>query len=376
MIVAYDVSHIQRRRGGIGRFSLSLLQQLLRVDDRNRYILHGWSYSIDQKTLEGLRSPRCALATTKIPGPVKRAYWERLPIVPLRYFAGEFDLFHSSDPFYPPVGRRKVIVTVYDLLSRSHPQYFEPSIVKRDRRMVRWAERADAVLVPSRFTLEELSRSGIVPAERIHVVPPPIADTFSAEEGPLDGETVHRLGLERPYILFVGTLEPRKNVAGLVKAFERLCADGMTGVDLVIAGKLGWMSTDVPRAIHASPRAGRIHWLRYVPESDLAPLYRRAVCFVYPSFVEGYGLPVAESMACGVPVITSNSSGMKEAAGAGALLVDPSSTADIASAMAAMIGDGALRERYAGAAVHRAKSIRDASDPRSVIRIYESLGQQ
>lgn len=376
MIIAYDVSHIQSHRGGMGGYTLALLRRVLQADTANRYILHGWAFSLDMDVLKDLVSPRCTICAHRIPGVLKRAYWERYPLVPLNVFTGPFDIFHSGDPFFPPVGRRKVVITLHDLLARSHPGYFEPSIVKRDSRMGPWIAGADAVVVPSRFTGDQLSASGLVSPDRIHVIPYALPPEFGSEGGSQDQETLSRYRLLRPYILSAGTIEPRKNIAGLVSAFEHLCSEGFTGADLVIAGKLGWMSGDFPERVMKSPFAGRIRWLRYVPGADLRALYRRALCFVYPSFAEGYGLPVAEAMACGVPVVTSNSSGMAEAAGGAAVFVDPRSIPEISGAISAVAGDPAMRSRLRDAGLKRAGILRSAFDPHALIRVYESLVQK
>ncbi len=376
MIIAYDVSHIQRGRGGIGGYTLALLRRILEADTVNRYILHGWSYSIDRNVLKGLVTSRCSLSAKHIPGILKRAYWDMVPFVPLKFFTGTFDIFHSGDQFFPPVGRRKLVVTLHDLLARSHPQFFEESVLRRDHRTGSRIGRADAVIVQSRFTRDQLLDSGMVSPDRIHVIPPPIPSEFAPEEGAWDTDTRARYDLVGPYILSIGTIEPRKNILALVSAFENLCGDGARDVDLVIAGKMGWMSVEFPDRLRRSPFARRIRWLQYVPESDLAPLYRGAMCLVYPSFAEGYGKPVAEAMACGIPVVTSRSSGMAEAAGDAAILIDPHSIEEITGAMSLLVHDEGARARLRIAGVERAIELRNGFDPGAVIRLYSSLSGQ
>ncbi|HXX62855.1 MAG TPA: glycosyltransferase family 1 protein [Bacteroidota bacterium] len=371
MTIAYDVSHIQRRRAGIGRYSLSLLSEILRLDQANHYVLHGWSHSIDRSTLEGLSSSRVSLSIHRIPGFVKRGYWERIRLLPLILFTGRYDIFHSADPFSPPVGRQKLIVTVYDLLGLTHPQYFERSVVRRCRHMAGWMQKADAIIVPSRFALHQCVSLGIKSESKIHIVPPLLERQFSENPDSSDQSVVAELGLSHPYILFVGTIEPRKNIPGLIKAFELL--GGHEDVDLVLAGKLGWLSGDVIRQIRLSPKASSIRWLEYVPESALGPLYRRALCFIYPSFAEGYGLPVAEAMACGTPVITSNSSALAEIGEGAVRLVSPESPEEISNAMRDLLHNAQDRASLREAGLRRALEIREASSARAVIRLYESL---
>ena len=371
MTIVYDVSHIQTRRAGIGRYSLSLLSEMLRLDPANHYLLHGWSHSIDRSIIERLSTPKTSLRVHRIPGFVKRAYWEQFPLIPLKLFTGRYDIFHSADPFSPPVGRQKLVVTVYDLLGLTHPQYFERSVTRRCRHMAEWMQKADAIIVPSRYALGQCLSLGIKSESKFHLVPPILDRQFSESPDSSDQSVLTELGLTRPYILFVGTIEPRKNMPGLIKAFELLGEHDET--DLVLAGKLGWMSGDVIHQVRASPRAASIHRLEYLPEAALVPLYRQAVCFAYPSFAEGYGLPITEAMACGTPVITSNSSALAEIGEGAARLVDPDSPDEIAEAMRSLLNSARDRASLREAGLRRAAEIRQGSSARTVIHLYESL---
>jgi glycosyltransferase involved in cell wall biosynthesis len=373
MTVAFDVSYIQRRASGIGRYSLSLLREILLHKSSRRYILHGWSYSLDERTLRLLESDSVRLSVARIPGMIKRTYWDRLRTPSASSLIGDFDIFHSMDPFAPPVGQRAVIVTVYDVISHSHPQFFTKKILARDSHIPVSLRRAAAVFVPSRFTQNELAGRGWVDPSLIHVVPPSIPGLFNDAPNSSDGSLLSMLGVRMPFLLFVGTLEPRKNIPGLLRAFEAVCDRGHA-VDLVLAGNLGWMSNHLPASLKASRHASKIRHLGYVTDESLAALYRNALCFVYPSFIEGYGLPVVEAMASGVPVVTSDSSGMAEITGEGALLIDPNSHTSLTEALDEVISLTSRRETLKASGLRQASILRRENGAAVVARLYDILG--
>lgn len=373
MRVAFDVSYIQHRCGGIGRYSLTLLRSLLRAQRSPRFILHGWSLSLNEPLLRTLESESVRLSIARIPGNVKRLYWDRVRMPSIGSLIGDFDLFHSMDPFAPPAGRRPVVVTVYDLVSRSHPAFHTKQVAARDAGIPASLGRAAAVVVPSEYTRAELIGSGLIDPSLIHVAPPTIPELFTEVRQPADDALLGSLGIRSPYLLFAGTIEPRKNVPGLLRAFEALCDRGSMP-DLVLAGKMGWMSGQVLPYIQSSRHAARIRHLDYVTDGTLAALYRNALCFIYPSFVEGYGLPVAEAMASGVPVITSNSSGMAEIAGEGAMLIDPHSHESLMEALDGMIASAATRESFRARGLRQAAVLRAGNGAEIVSRLYVKLG--
>jgi alpha-1,3-rhamnosyl/mannosyltransferase len=227
---------------------------------------------------------------------------------PFRLARVEADVLHCTTYYGPLAPRTPTVVTVHDLAVWRHPEAFGrwtrtyvPRIVPR---VVRAARRVIAV---SEFTASELERVLRVPRERIRVVRNGVDDVFTAEGARTDGD----------YVLALGTLEPRKNLARTVDAAGRL------GVELRIAGAPGWGGVDV--------RGAHVTWLGRVDDSELATLLRGARCLVYPSLYEGFGIPVLEAMACGTPVVTSRGGATEEVAGGAAVLVDPLDSADIAA---------------------------------------------
>ena len=184
-----------------------------------------------------------------------------------------------------------------------------------------------------------------------------------------------KYGLERPFVLFVGTLEPRKNIPSLIRAFESLCQQlpDEQELDLVLAGKKGWLFEDILKTIGTSPQRERIVYLDYVPDAELPALYRQSEFLVYPSLYEGYGFPVVEAMACGTPVITSNTSSMKEVADGAAILVDPADTDELAGAMLELVVKPSERETLTRLGLERAKRYSAAITAEAVLQLYEDL---
>jgi glycosyltransferase involved in cell wall biosynthesis len=227
---------------------------------------------------------------------------------PFRLARIDADVLHCTTYYGPLAPRTPTVVTVHDLAVWRHPEAFgrwtRAYVPRVMPRVVRAARRVIAV---SEFTASELERVLRVPREHIRVVPNGVDETFSTGGPRAEGD----------YVLAIGTLEPRKNLARAVDAVGRL------GVELRIAGAPGWGGVDV--------RGTHVTWLGRVDDAELAALLRGSRCLVYPSLYEGFGIPVLEAMACGTPVVTSRGGATEEVAGGAAVLVDPLEPEDIAA---------------------------------------------
>jgi glycosyltransferase involved in cell wall biosynthesis len=202
------------------------------------------------------------------------------------------------------------------------------------------------VIAVSRAMVPELVEHYAVPEERISVTHLGVDERwFEREPDARIAALRQRYHLDRRYLLFVGTLQPRKNVARILAAFERLPPSFRAEVQLVIAGRAGWQIDELVTALRTAGNEGRVRWLDYVPAADLRSLYQGAAAFVFPSLHEGFGLPVLEAFASGVPVVCSNVTSLPEVAGDAALQVDPTDVAGLASAMEALVSDDALAQR-------------------------------
>ena len=180
-----------------------------------------------------------------------------------------------------------------------------------------------------------------------------------------------KAGLERPYILAVGTIEPRKNLKFLVDVFEHLAADSATeGLDLVIAGAPGWRCDDILARFETSPRASRIHYMRYVPDGQLAALYTGAAVLAVPSHYEGFGFPPLEAMACGTPVVSSAGGSLPEVLGDAALVVPDFAPDAWRAALGRAAGDAGLRAKLRPAGMARAATFRWEKTAAETWRVY------
>ena len=276
-------------------------------------------------------------AAVTVPGSIKTLYpaWDVLgrPALPPELSACQ--LIHATNhAAVPPVaGGQALVVTVHDLAFDRYPGAFPREWRLLYRAGVHAAiKRAHALLVPSRSAADDLIERGADPA-RVHVTP--LAPSLSVRsEDPV--AAVVRLGIPEPYLLFVGTLEPRKNLIRLIRAYRQIAPD--VSHALVLAGVDGWHGADLDDEL-ARPGPGRVVRTGRVDPADLDALYRRAAAFVYPSLYEGFGLPVLDAMARGVAVVTSSTSSLPEVAGDCAILVDPTDVAEIAEGLHRVLTD-------------------------------------
>jgi glycosyltransferase involved in cell wall biosynthesis len=256
-----------------------------------------------------------------LPAPLMYDLWARVQLPRIEWTVRPVDVVHATTILVPPT-RKPFVVTVHDLAFLHDPAMFTTRGTGLFRRSLELIKRhADLVLCSSLATLHDCATAGI-PTDRLRHVPLG-ADAVRPVAVAELAEVRSRLGLLKPYLLFVGTKEPRKNLAGLVRAFAQL---EDSDHDLVVVGPTGWgEEMTIPSSI-----APRVRALGFLPPDDLAAVYAGAAVFVYPSFREGFGLPVAEAMAHGTPVVTSRGTSTEEVAGGAAVLVDPKEPADIA----------------------------------------------
>jgi glycosyltransferase involved in cell wall biosynthesis len=266
------------------------------------------------------------------------------PALPLlRWSMPKADVFHVSNQIrFPPKGV-KLTATIYDMTCRLMPELHTAANILADENLAKNVlARADRLIAISQNSRQDAARLAGLDPDRIDVIYPGVPEVyFGAQARPSD----------RPYVLYLGTIEPRKNVDTLLDAWSgfRLRGD----FDLVIAGASGW-SSEKTLARLASQPAG-VRYLGYVAEDELPGLVAGASAFVYPSLYEGFGFPVAQAMAAGVPVITSNASCLPEVAGDGAILVDPRSAEEIRSAMEKLLTSPALQQQLRTAGTARAR---------------------
>ncbi len=282
------------------------------------------------------------------------------------------DIFHASTHWQNPPRGVKLTTTIHDMTCWIMPEMHSAGNVA----VTRWSginvqKRADGIITVSENTRRDVIRILDVEPSRIAVIYAGVPEPFFH----VAADEVHtvraKFGLQRPYVLFVGTVEPRKNISGLLEAYRQLSATTRAEHELVVAGPIGWADKATIAGLRGS--AEGVRYLGYVSEADLPAMTAGAAVLAYPSLYEGFGLPVAQAMAAGTAVLTSNNSALPEVAGDAALLVDPHSTTEIRDALERLLTSPSLRERLGGAGRVRAQQYRWETVARSSLAWFHKM---
>lgn len=348
MRIALDYTPALRQRAGVGRFTRSLGTALIRqLDDDERLILWNASATVSRRQAPAMTARNERVVRRRIPVPERwlTIAWHRLRLpLPVERFVGDVDVVHAPD-FVAPPSQAPAIVTIHDLSYLITPDFAYPNLRRYLSQAVpRTLARATRIVAVSQTTASDLSEHYRIDPERIVVIPNGVDPMFRPPEPDEARRTVERQGVREPYFLIVGTIEPRKNHEAVLRAFEQVHTVN-PGVSLLIVGSPGWLSEPIMTAIDRFSQRLPVRHLSTVDDAALPALYARSIALVYPSWYEGFGLPVVEAMACGTAVITSNRGATAEVAGKGALLVSPDDTASIARAMAQIRDDPVLRAK-------------------------------
>jgi glycosyltransferase involved in cell wall biosynthesis len=301
--------------------------------------------------------------------------WHRLRIpIPVELIVGKVDLFHSPDFTLPPtLPGVPTLLTVHDLSFIRDPDSAWPSLrAFLNKAVPRSVRRATHVLADSQATKDDLVELFGTPAEKISVLYSGVEARFTPvrDQAEIDRVCV-KYQLPRPFILSVGTLQPRKNYSRLTEALASIAS--AVPHHLVIAGGKGWMFETIFEQVERSGLEGRVHFPGFVDDADLPALYSAADLFAYVSLYEGFGLPLLEAMACGTPVIGSNISSLPEVIGEVGPQVDPRHVDDIAYALQQMIDQPELRKRSIGLGLERANLFTWEKAAQELLAIYKKL---
>jgi glycosyltransferase involved in cell wall biosynthesis len=259
----------------------------------------------------------------------------RLPVPTAGAIERDIRIYHATDYLVPKLRRTPVVATIYDAIPLAHPAWTNPRLRSLKNWLLRTsAESADRVIAISHAAVSELVDHYRIPRERIRVVPLGVHSRwFEKMDEKFVNEVLAKYRLEPGYILHVGTLQPRKNLEKLLAAYEALPQHVQAARQLVLVGKYGWGAEKLREKLELQRAMGRIVWLDYVNEAELGALYQRAGLFAYPSLAEGFGLPVVEALACGLPVVANDLPVLRETADCYAEFADANDVSDLAAAI-------------------------------------------
>lgn len=324
MKIAIDASRAVNEKAGIGRYALELVKKLVEIDQKNEYLLlfsFVKSDPLKLKIIKSFKGPNVSTKIYKIPGNVKEKVWGwKIPW--FKYLLGKADVFYAPSFFEVNLGLKiPQVVTIYDLTTFLFPEHRGQEVSGRLNRRTRQAcRKAAKIIAISEATGKDLVEKLKVAAAKIKVIYP----GRNALAKPVKNLPA---SLKRgAYILSVGTLEPRKNLIGLFKAYALLPLRLRERYPLVVCGAKGWNTGEIFATLSKLKLEDKVKFLGFVSDGTLAKLYAEAAIFVYPSFYEGFGFPVLEALSFGTPVLTSNVSSLPEVAGQAAILVDPKET--------------------------------------------------
>ena len=373
LTIGIDMRPLFFTRGGIARYLRCLVSALFRVAPEHGYHL------LCPKTGAGLIQdrgiPQNAWTVLRLPlrNRALETIWENL-FIPVAAAQNNLDVLHFPRFSVPRIKRRPAVVTIHDLAFRHHPETLTPAGLAFFRRSTAQAvERADVIIAVSGQTRQDLVDIYGISPHRVYRIYNGVEPHFCPGDPNVARNRVRRrYGLDAPYILFLGTLEPRKNAVGLIRAYDLLCKENASDCTLALAGGKGWLYKEIFETVESLNLQDRIRFLGHVDEADLPDLYRGARVFVYPSFYEGFGLPILEAMACGVPVVTSRTSSLPEVSGDAALLVDPDDPESLAHAMKGVLEDETLASRLQEQGYRRAAEFSWERAARETLDVYQT----
>jgi len=370
MRIAYDATAIPRLMAGAAVYTYELARALAAVDVENEYVIFAHGPHFDD--LPRMR-PGPRVLKVRAPSRPLRLLWEQA-VLPWRLRRLRIDVLHSphhTTPLLPCACRR--VVTIHDLTFFLLPERYPPTRRLYFQVMTRLSARvADAIIVPSEAVRGDVMRLLRLPAERVFVIPEAAGAAFHPQDAVAIEAVRRRYGLEEPFLLSVGSLEPGKNRERLLQALARLRARGLKH-GLVVAGQQAWRHEGEAPLARRLGLADSVRFLGHVPQADLPALYSAADLFVFPSLYEGFGLPALEAMACGTPVVASNVSALPEVVGDAALQVSPLDVEALADAMERLLRDDRLRADLRERGLEQARQFSWEKAARQTVEVYHRV---
>ncbi len=374
MRICLDLSPAIHQKAGLGRYARTLAEHLIAQDPFNQYTAFAYGQFADESLSPDLRRlPRANV-------PLGARAWRMSVLlahqfgVALDRWLPPCDIFHATEHLLPPLKNARTVFTLHDLIFQFFPEYHLP--------LNRWylatalphfLRRADAIIAVSESTKRDAITTYQVPPEKITVIYEGVNPALKPVDDPkIISDARARYAKNRRFILFLSTIEPRKNLIRLIDALRALHLRGFNH-RLLVAGRKGWLYQDVFAHLKQTGMEGRVDFLGYVPDADLPALMAASDAFVFPSLYEGFGLGPLEAMACGAPVVASNTSSMPEILGDAALYVNPSDTADIAIGIERVLTNRELREELRAKGIAQAAKFSWTRAAEETLKVYEAV---
>lgn len=356
MLIGIDGIPLRDIKTGVGHYTFELARSLaLAAPDDQFEMLSPFDFESSSESENQKKEWPSNLGFTRVKvNLLERKWW----IIGLpRYLKRHpFDLFHGTNFDIPLWRLRPTVVTVHDLSSILYARTHEARNARRGRRRLPIMIRsATQIVTPSESVRSEVADHFQVSGEKLTVVPPAARSIFRPLPPEQTAEPRGRLGVEDNFLLFVGTIEPRKNLVTLLNAYQEVLRATGPQPQLVIAGKSGWLTDEVFNTVRKLGIEERVRFTGYISDSDLCALYSSCRVFIYPSIYEGFGLPPLEAMACGAPVVTSSIPSIAEVVGDAAIVVAPGKVDDLAKVLVRLLGDEPERRRLSQAGLKRSE---------------------
>lgn len=357
MRICIDIQSIIKNPTGVGRYTKELVKglSLLNIQDDITLFYFNFLGKYNGFPVFPNKTVKC------VPGRVYNRLWRWFKFPPVNWLIGDYDIYHFPNFILPPMSKGKSIVTVHDLAFIRYPEYIEPKNLKYlQTQLPRSLKAAHKIIAVSQFTKQELIDIFNLPEEKIAVVYEGVGESFKRID-----KTEKKMPYK--YVLCTSTLEPRKNIEGLIRAFH---VSGLKDYKLVITGGKGWLYEGIFKLIKELGLEKDIVFLGYVKDVDLPIIYSGASLFVFPSFYEGFGLPLLEAMACGVPVVSSR---VNEILGDNAYFIDPKEPSDIANGITEVLNNMDLQQELIRKGLDHVKKFTWQRCAEETLKVYKSL---
>lgn len=382
--IGVDINGLLNPDTGIGNYTYNLLKALLEMDKENSYILFFNSRRVPRGIFgyEFLRRDNVTVKRLSLPHRVLEFAWQRLRLLRVEDLMGDMDVFHASDWLLPPAKKTKIVTTIHDMAYFVYPDFYTRKIIKtrlmHDRTSVL---KSDAIIAISNNTKDDIMRFLNAPEKKVRVIHygGPRTELDCNEE--LDAETFkglsERYGIKKPYIMFLGSQEPRKNLPRLLEAYES-CKNGdiHKRYQLLIVGGRAWLDSGIRGKIDDLKLKDRVIVIEHVNKKEARALLKTAELLAYVTLYEGFGLPPLEAMACGTPVLTSRTSSIPEVVGDAAIMVDPTNVGEISNGLCRILTDEKLRAMLTDKGKRRAESFCWNKCAKETLELYREVASR